>query len=119
MVNLSASNETIGKAQWRRDLLASQSGRCIAAYAYGGREQIGPVAGTTQEAATCAIGWALGLALKRRPEPPLRLYVPERFYSAVETLIDGGARIRSTLSLFGRDVSNAFDRCAFGGVSLP
>jgi len=34
IVNLSASNDTIGKAAWRRDLLRSQSGRCIAAYAY-------------------------------------------------------------------------------------
>lgn len=34
LVNLSASNETIGKADWRRDLVRSQSGRCIAAYLY-------------------------------------------------------------------------------------
>ncbi|WP_146518698.1 NAD(+) synthase [Stieleria varia] len=34
LLNLSASNETIGKASWRRDLVRSQSGRCIAAYAY-------------------------------------------------------------------------------------
>jgi len=34
LLNLSASNETIGKASWRRDLIRSQSGRCIAAYAY-------------------------------------------------------------------------------------
>ncbi len=34
LLNLSASNETIGKATWRRDLVRSQSGRCIAAYAY-------------------------------------------------------------------------------------
>jgi NAD+ synthase (glutamine-hydrolysing) len=34
LLNLSASNETIGKAGWRRDLAVSQSGRCIAAYAY-------------------------------------------------------------------------------------
>jgi NAD+ synthase (glutamine-hydrolysing) len=34
LLNLSASNETIGKASWRRDLAVSQSGRCIAAYAY-------------------------------------------------------------------------------------
>ena len=34
LVNLSASNETIGKADWRRDLVRSQSGRCIAAYVY-------------------------------------------------------------------------------------
>ncbi|HEY7330007.1 MAG TPA: NAD(+) synthase [Gemmataceae bacterium] len=34
LVNLSASNETIGKATYRRQLVLSQSGRCIAAYVY-------------------------------------------------------------------------------------
>lgn len=34
LTNLSASNITIGKADYRRDLCASQSGRCIAAYLY-------------------------------------------------------------------------------------
>ncbi|MGB1926324.1 MAG: NAD(+) synthase, partial [Rubripirellula sp.] len=34
LLNLSSSNETIGKADWRRDLVRVQSGRCIAAYAY-------------------------------------------------------------------------------------
>ncbi|PHQ35701.1 NAD(+) synthase [Rhodopirellula bahusiensis] len=34
IANLSASNELVGKAQWRRDLVVSQSGRLIAAYAY-------------------------------------------------------------------------------------
>jgi NAD+ synthase (glutamine-hydrolysing) len=34
LVNLSASNEVIGKASYRRQLVANQSGRCIAAYAY-------------------------------------------------------------------------------------
>src|ERR671924_719957 len=34
LVNLSASNITIGKADYRRLLCASQSGRCVAAYAY-------------------------------------------------------------------------------------
>ncbi len=34
LLNLSASNITIGKAQMRRLLCASQSSRCIAAYAY-------------------------------------------------------------------------------------
>lgn len=44
LLNLSASNETIGKASWRRDLVASQSGRCIAAYAYA---SAGPTESTT------------------------------------------------------------------------
>ena len=36
LANLSASNATIGKADYRRLLCASQSGRCIAAYVYSG-----------------------------------------------------------------------------------
>ena len=34
LVNLSASNEVIGKVAYRRQLVASQSGRCIAGYVY-------------------------------------------------------------------------------------
>lgn len=34
LVNLSASNETIGKSAYRRQLVAGQSGRCIAGYLY-------------------------------------------------------------------------------------
>ncbi|MCS7168827.1 MAG: NAD(+) synthase [Gemmatales bacterium] len=34
LVNASASNEVIGKADWRRQLVLSQSGRCIAGYIY-------------------------------------------------------------------------------------
>jgi len=34
LCNISSSPETIGKADYRRDLVTGQSGRCIAAYAY-------------------------------------------------------------------------------------
>jgi NAD+ synthase (glutamine-hydrolysing) len=34
LLNLSASNETIGKAAYRRQLVSQQSARCLAAYAY-------------------------------------------------------------------------------------
>jgi NAD+ synthase (glutamine-hydrolysing) len=34
VANLSASNITVGKAEYRRDLCATQSGRCICAYLY-------------------------------------------------------------------------------------
>ena len=34
LLNLSASNITIGKADYRRHLVASQSARCLAAYLY-------------------------------------------------------------------------------------
>ncbi len=44
LANLSASNVTIGKPEYRRLLCASQSGRCIAAYLYSGA---GPGESTT------------------------------------------------------------------------
>lgn len=44
LLNLSASNETVGKNRWRRDLVVAQSGRCIAAYAYA---SAGPGESTT------------------------------------------------------------------------
>lgn len=34
LVNLSASNELIGKADWRRTMVCSESGRCLAAFVY-------------------------------------------------------------------------------------
>ena len=34
LFNLSASNEILGKADWRRTMIASESGRCLAAYCY-------------------------------------------------------------------------------------
>ncbi len=36
LVNLSGSNETIGKAAYRRQLVVNQSARCLAAYVYAG-----------------------------------------------------------------------------------
>ncbi|HBE69171.1 MAG TPA: NAD(+) synthase [Planctomycetaceae bacterium] len=44
IVNLSASNELIGKADWRETLIRSQSGRCLCAYAYA---SAGPSESTT------------------------------------------------------------------------
>jgi NAD+ synthase (glutamine-hydrolysing) len=44
LLNLSASNETIGKCAYRTDLVVGQSGRCIAAYAYSSS---GPTESTT------------------------------------------------------------------------
>ncbi len=44
LLNLSASNELVGKADWRELLVRSQSGRCLAAYAYA---SAGPTESTT------------------------------------------------------------------------
>ncbi|MDO8491855.1 MAG: NAD(+) synthase, partial [Dehalococcoidia bacterium] len=34
LINISASNEILGKADWRRTMVSSESGRCLAAYCY-------------------------------------------------------------------------------------
>ncbi len=39
IVNLSASNETVGKQEYRRDLVRIQSGRCISGYIYSNAGQ--------------------------------------------------------------------------------
>ena len=44
LVNLSASNETVAKDEYRSELVCNQSGRCIAAYAYA---SAGPSESTT------------------------------------------------------------------------
>ena len=44
LLNPSASNDLIGKRNYRRDLVTSQSARCLAAYAYAGS---GPTESTT------------------------------------------------------------------------
>ncbi|MEM9703171.1 MAG: NAD(+) synthase, partial [Planctomycetota bacterium] len=44
LLNLSGSNELVGKGEYRRQLVVGQSARCIAAYAYAGA---GPTESTT------------------------------------------------------------------------
>ncbi len=96
-----------------------QQGARIGAYAYGGIDQVGPVAGSTPDAALSALGWALDLAVASGATGSLTLRVPAPFTSAVETLLDSGARLEATLLLYGKDVSLALDRSVFGSASLP
>lgn len=44
LLNLSASNETVAKNEYRTELIGNQSGRCVAAYAYA---SAGPTESTT------------------------------------------------------------------------
>jgi GNAT superfamily N-acetyltransferase len=96
-----------------------QQGARIAAYAYGGVDQVGPVAGSTPDAALSGLGWALDLAVAAGASGSLVLRVPAPFISAVETLLDSNARLEATLLLYGKGVSLALDRSVFGPASLP
>jgi GNAT superfamily N-acetyltransferase len=91
----------------------------VAAYAYGGRDQVGPVVGASQDAALSALGWALQLAVVQDAPGPLRVLVPERFHIAVEALVEAGARLEATYGLWGRDLGGTFDRYVPGTLSLP
>jgi hypothetical protein len=96
-----------------------QQGSRIAAYAYGGADQVGPVAGSTQDAALSALGWALDLAVKAGGGSPLEVRIPAPFRSAVEALLETDGLLRATLLVYGRGSSLAFDRSVFGTLSLP
>lgn len=96
-----------------------QQGTRIGAYAYGGVGQVGPVSGSTPDAALSGLGWALDLAVAAGDSGPLILHVPAPFASAVETLLDSGARLEATLLLYGKGVSLALDRSILGPICLP
>ena len=104
-----------------RELRAAfvKQGARIGAYAYGGAEQVGPVAGSTQDAALSALGWAIELAIGAGASGQIELRIPAPFRLALDALLDTDARLRSTLILYGKGVSLAFDRSLFGSLSLP
>lgn len=96
-----------------------RQGSRIAGFGYGGPESVGPVAGTTHDAALAALGWSLELALRDTKKQSILVRVPGPFLSAVQALLEVGGRVSSTLMLYGREISYAFDRCVLGSVSLP
>src|SRR6266851_4008748 len=73
LLNLSASNITIGKADFRRELVASQSARCLAAYLYSAA---GPGESTTDlawdgHALICENGNLIGESRRFQDTPQL------------------------------------------------
>ena len=97
-----------------------RQGQRIAAYAYGGLDQVGPAAGTTREAALAAVGWAIKLAAEAtKGEDALTLRVPAPFTEAVDATLEAGCRLEATLMLYGRDLNLAFDRSILGHLALP
>ena len=97
-----------------------RQGQRIAAYAYGGVDQVGPAAGTTREAALAALGWAVTLASEAAEEEgELTVRIPAPFTEAVAAVLEAGCRFEATLMLYGRDLSLAFDRSILGHLALP
>ena len=82
-------------------------------------DQVGPVAGSTREAALSALGWALRMALDSGDGSPLVVRVPAPFTTAIEALQEAGGRLRESQMLFGRNLSLRFDRCLLGTSTVP
>ena len=101
------------------DAALVRQGARIAAYGYGGSDQVGPAAGSSREAALSALGWTLRLALDAGAPLPLEVHVPARFTEAVETLLEGGARLSDTWILYGKGLSVGLDRVILGPPTLP
>jgi NAD+ synthase (glutamine-hydrolysing) len=103
LLNLSASNITIGKAEYRRELAASQSGRCVAAYLY---------AAAGQGESSTDLAWD-GEALVYENA---RLIAESTRFSATEEVItadidlDALVQDRMRLTSFGDSVSEHADR---------
>jgi hypothetical protein len=106
------------KERQLRAALVKQGDR-IAAYAYGGADQVGPVAGSTQDAALAALGWALDLALGAGATGSIDLRVPSPFRAAVDALLETDALLSATLLVYGRGVTLSFDRSLFATRCLP
>ena len=103
LANLSASNITIGKAEYRRDLCASQSGRCVAAYLYSAA---GPGESTTD------LAWDGHALIYENNE---RLAETERFAAheqiiAADIDLERLAQDRMRLTSFQDSVGDNLDR---------
>ena len=108
---------------WLKDLELRaafvQQGDRIGAYAYGGVDQVGPVAGSTQDAALAAIGWAIDSAIESGATRNLQLRVPAPFSSAIDALLDSDANLKATFLLYGKGILLNFDRLILGPPCLP
>jgi hypothetical protein len=95
-----------------------RDGQRIAAYAYGGASECGPVAAATGEAALAGLGWALQLAAEGATAD-VQVLVPSTFETALENLLDAGARCLATTTWMTRNPGATLERYVLSSVTLP
>jgi len=106
-VNLSASNEVIGKASYRRELVANQSGRCLGGYVYASS---GPSESTTDLVfgGHCMIAENGGILKESKR------FVRTGHLTAADLDLDRFARDRITATTFAnRELTRQFRRIPF------
>jgi len=98
-------------------LATVREGRRVAAYAYGGAGQCGPVVATTPEAALAALGHALAFA-GAASVGPVAVLVPAPFEPALEHLLGAGAQCRAVSQWMSRNPATGMDRTVLAGQTL-
>ena len=104
---------TVDQEYWLAErslrLATVRDGKRIAAYAYGGSGQCGPVAATTADAGLAALGWALEFASESGPHD-VTVLAPATFEAAVDQLLDAGARCQATSVWMTRHPGSTLER---------
>ena len=98
-------------------LATVREGQRVAAYAYGGRAQCGPVAASTTEAGLAALGWALLFAAQAEEER-VTVLVPAVFEGAVEALLEAGAACSAVTQWMARQSTSGMERYVLAGDTL-
>ncbi len=95
-----------------------RDGQRIAAYAYGGPRQCGPVAAATPEAALAGLGWALQLAAAGEADGDVHVLLPASFEAGVEHLLDAGARCLAESVWMSRSPGVTLDRYVLPSATI-
>ncbi|MEP0774045.1 MAG: GNAT family N-acetyltransferase [Acidobacteriota bacterium] len=95
-----------------------RAGDRVAAYAYGGAGQCGPLAATTSDAALAALGWALQMAAADA-EGAVEAQVPGVFEGAVEHLLEAGGRCLAAGAWMTRHPVSGMERCLLASTTIP
>lgn len=90
----------------------------VAAYAYGGHGQCGPLAATTSDSALAALGWALQLASKDGGDD-VEALVPAVFEPALEHLLEAGGRCLASAQWMTRRPLSGMERCLLASATIP
>jgi hypothetical protein len=104
-------------SEQRLRLAKVRDGQRVAAYAYGGPGQCGPVAAATTDAAIAALGWALQFA-GDAAVGPVQLLVPATFEAALEHLLDGGARCSAVSVWMTRQPGATLERYVLSSATI-
>jgi len=96
-------------AERKLRLVKVREGQRVAAYAYGGPNQCGPVVAATTHAALAALGWALQFGADAS-RGDVQCLLPAVFETGIENLLEAGASCRAVCHWMSRQPAGGFER---------